>query len=128
MTRAIISNQDKVNISKLDKCLKSKGPQMEDDFKIIIVDYICNYWSDLQQIWHFGLYFKWTWHLMENDLIRKISSKIERKISQQLMVGSSLNCNLGLFDQSKLYKCFKLRKPQMKKTSNGKCPLLLRVE
>ena len=49
---------------------------MEDDLKILNVEYLSNRWTDLTQIWNLILgdqtkvnkFFKWRWLLTEDDL------------------------------------------------------------
>ena len=52
------------------KCLKWRQPQMEDDHKIIKVEYLSNHWSDLPQILNLSsgdkIKIKYAWN--ENEL------------------------------------------------------------
>ena len=111
----------------------------EDDFKwrmtsngrlpkISKVKYLSNHWSDLPQILNLGLYdqrelckcFKWRWPQMEDDLKWKMTSngrlpQISKvKYLSNYWLDLTQILNLGLYDQSKLYKYFKRRRPQMK--------------
>ena len=155
-------------------------------FQISKVKYLSSYRSNLPKILNLDLYdqrelckcFKWRWHQIEDDLKWKTTSYIKSEISQQLLVGSSPNfklrliwpkqtlqiyqmkttsngrlpqilkvkylsiywlnltqiLNFGLYDQSKLYKCFKWRWPQLeddlncKTTSYGRLPQISKVE
>ena len=88
------------------KYLKWRRPPMEDDLKILKVEYLSNHWSDLPQIlnWSSGdqIKIKNAWNgrrpPMEDDLHsnRRRPQNIKSWISQQPLIGSSSNFKLKL--------------------------------
>ena len=75
-----------------------RQPQMEDDLKILNMEYLSNHWSDLLQIF---------------NLSSKATSNIKSGISQQPLVWSSSNFKLKLRWTNQNKKCFKRRRPPM---------------
>ena len=70
---------------------------MEDNLKILNVEYLGNHWSDLTQIFNISLLDQTN----EDDL----QSPIEYLSNHLLDLTQILNLSLG--DQTKLYECFK---------------------
>ena len=81
---------------------------MEDDLKILNVEYLSNRSTDLTQIWNLSLgdrtkvwkFFKWRRFLMEDDL--KI---LDLEYFSNHWTDLTKNGNLSLGDQTKVYKC-----------------------
>ena len=87
---------------------------MEDDLKILKVEYLSNHWLDFTQIWNLGLRdqtklykcFKWRRPPMEDH--RKIL-RVEYLSNHWLELTKIWN--LRCADQTRLYKSFKWRQP-----------------
>ena len=84
------------------KCLKQRRPPMEDDLKILKVEYLRNHWSDLSQIWNLssGDYTKSKILEMKTTSNRRRPQNIRSWISQQPLVGSSSSFKLRLRGQN----------------------------
>jgi hypothetical protein len=91
---------------------------MEDDLKLLKVEYLHNHWSDLPQIFYLSRVnqteieycLKWRRPRKEDNL-----KNIEYTISQQTLIRSPQILNLSLGDQTKIENCLKWRQPSWKK-------------
>jgi hypothetical protein len=94
-----------------------RRPLIEDDLKIVKVEYLSNHLLDHTQILKLSFYeqtmfcksFKWRRPPMEDDL--KISKV---KYLSNLLLDPTKILNLSLYDQIILYKFFKWRRPPIK--------------
>ena len=68
---------------------------MEDNLKILKVEYFSNHWSDLSQIWNLSL---WDQTKIKNCSNRRQPPNIKSEISQQPLIGSYSNVKLELGD------------------------------
>jgi hypothetical protein len=68
---------------------------MEDNLKILKVEYLSNHWSDLSQIWNLSL---WDQTKIKNCSNRRQPPNIKSEISQQPLIGSYSNVKLELGD------------------------------
>ena len=104
------------------KYLKWRRPPMEDNLKILKVEYLSNHWSDLPQILNLVLRdqtnikkcMKWRWPPEEDNLI---ILKVEYLSNHWLDFPQILNLNKG--DQTKTTYFLKWRRPQKKTTSKN---------
>ena len=88
----------------MEKTSKGRWPPIEDDLKILKVEYLSNHLLDHTQILNLSLYdqtlsFQWRWPPMEDNL--KIS-KVEYLSNRLLDHTQILNLDLG--DQSNVFK------------------------
>ena len=78
------------------KCLKGRRPSMEEDLKILKVEYLSNHWSDFPQILNLSL-GNWTKvHNRKAITNGRRPQNIKGWISQQPLLGSSSNLKLKL--------------------------------
>jgi hypothetical protein len=106
------SSQNFRGINQNQKCLKWRGPQMEDDIKISKVEYLRNHWSDLPQILNL-ISGDQTWKMLEMKTTSngRRPGNMKRWISQQPLIESSSNLNFKLRGPHQNQNCSKWRRP-----------------
>ena len=108
--------------TKIEYCLKWRRPQMEDDLKLLKVEYLHNYWLDLPQIFNLSRVdqtkieycLKWRWPPMEDNL-KILNVEYLNKYWSDLP--QILNLSLG--NQTKIENCLKWDNLQWKKESES---------
>ena len=95
--------------------MKWRRPQMEDDLKMLKVEYLSNHSSDPPQILNLrsGDQTKIKMLDMKTTSNGRRPQNIKSWISQQPLIGSSSNFKLKLRGPNKNNKCLKWRRPPM---------------